>query len=80
MDGVQRHKGDGGGAVRVGDELLSLARLHVDLGDDERDVRVHPPRRRVVDHDRPGLLQYVGAGGWGEGGVTTRTTANTRNM
>ncbi len=30
------------------------AAVRVDLGHDEGDVGVHPPRRGVVDHDRPG--------------------------
>lgn len=53
--GVQRlehrHRGHGG-AVGVRDDPLArfLDRLRVDLADDQRDVRVHPPRRRVVDH------------------------------
>ena len=48
----RRHRG----AVRVGDDALAsvgdLAR--VDLADDQRHVGIHPPRRRVVDHDGAG--------------------------
>ena len=65
VDGVKRHERDGRGAVGVGDELLTLASLHVNLGDDERHVGVHPPRRRVVDHDGAGLFEEAGRMGGG---------------
>ena len=40
------------GAVRVGDDaVVGGDRLRVDLGDDERHIRLHPPAGRVVDHD-----------------------------
>ncbi|MNW54727.1 hypothetical protein D3C74_323420 [compost metagenome] len=47
-----RHRGHRG-AVRVRDDALArlVDRFRVDLGHDERDVRVHAPRRGVVDHD-----------------------------
>jgi len=34
--------------------------VRVDLGDDQRDVGVHPERRGVVDHDRPGVGELGG--------------------
>lgn len=52
---VEGHEGDGGGTVRIGDELLALARVHVDLWDHQWYVRIHSPRRRIVDHDGTGL-------------------------
>ena len=47
-----RHRGHRG-AVRVGDDALGRGArgVRVDLRDDERDVRVHPPGGRVVDDD-----------------------------
>ena len=42
------------GAVGVGDDALGPVAylLRVDLGDDQRHVRVHPERAGVVDRDR----------------------------
>src|SRR4051794_35848337 len=41
-------------AVRVGDDALARVgdRVRVDLADDERDLGIHAPRARVVDHER----------------------------
>ncbi len=44
----------------------------VDLGDDEGDVRVHPPGRRVVDHD--------GARGGDPGGELQRGRGSAREQ
>ncbi len=58
VDRLQRHHHLDGRAVRVGDDAAALVagdRLGVDLGHDQRHVGVHPPVRRVVDHDRAGL-------------------------
>jgi hypothetical protein len=43
-------------AIRVRHDSLSgrLQRVRVDLGDNERNVRVHAPRRRVVNYDSTG--------------------------
>mmetsp|Transcript_32166 Transcript_32166/g.70487 ORF Transcript_32166/g.70487 Transcript_32166/m.70487 type:complete len:304 (+) Transcript_32166:419-1330(+) len=51
----ERHEGDGGGAVGVGDQpALRLARrVGVNLGHDERHARVVPECGRVVDDERP---------------------------
>lgn len=48
-----RHRGHRR-AVRVGDDALGAVRdrVRVDLGDDQRDLGVLAPGRRVVDHDR----------------------------
>ncbi len=50
-----RHRGHRG-AVRVGDDALRrvLQRFRVHLADDEGDLGVLAPRRRVVDDDRTG--------------------------
>lgn len=46
----ERHECNSGGAVGVGDELLALARVYVNLGDHEGHAGVHSPRGGVVDH------------------------------
>jgi hypothetical protein len=50
-----RHRGHGG-AVGVGDDALRAVPdgVRVHLGDDERNLRVHPPGRGVVHDDGPG--------------------------
>ena len=66
QDGRHLHRG----AVRVGDDArVAFEVARVDLRDDERDRRVHPPGRRVVDDrratgdgSRRELLRDVGAG------------------
>ena len=59
-------------AVRVGDDALRRVggQVAVDLGDDQRDVGVHPERRGVVDHDRArhGELRGERSRGGGAGG------------
>ena len=53
---LQHRHGGHGRAVRVGDDALGdrVQEVGVDLGDDERHVRVHAPGRGVVDDDGPG--------------------------
>ena len=51
----ERHQGRDRGAVRVGhDAVMAGQGVGVDLWDDQRDVRVHPEPRGVVDAHRPG--------------------------
>ena len=52
----------------------AVERLGVDLGDDERDVVVHPPPRGVVDDDRArgGEARRPLAGGRAAGGEDAR--------
>ncbi len=54
MERRERHHRDDRRAVGDRDDpRRSLERLRVDLGDDERHVRLHPERRRLVDADDP---------------------------
>ena len=48
-------------AVRVGDDpLVPLAVFRVHLADDERNVGLHPPPVRVVDHGCPARCRFRG--------------------
>mmetsp|Transcript_12419 Transcript_12419/g.22616 ORF Transcript_12419/g.22616 Transcript_12419/m.22616 type:complete len:207 (-) Transcript_12419:384-1004(-) len=49
--GGKTHQPDGSGAVGVRDEVLPLARLPVDLRDDQRHIRLVTESGRVVDDD-----------------------------
>ena len=52
VDRPQRHQRGDGGAVRVGDDALVIPdAAGVDLGDHQRDVRVHAEGRGIVDHN-----------------------------
>ena len=54
MQGLQRHHQLGGGAVRVGDDVLDVGPGHgirVHLRNDQGHVRVLAPGGRIVDHD-----------------------------
>ena len=56
VERLQPHDHDDGRAVRVRDDaLVRLDRLGIDLGHDERHLRVHAEGTRVVDDDRPCL-------------------------
>ena len=55
VQGLQGHHHLDRRAVGVGDDpLVPRDVLRVDLGDDQRDVGVHPEGTRVVDDDRSG--------------------------
>ena len=57
--GHERHRR----AVRVGDDALGdvLELVGIDLGDDERHVGIHAPRRGVVDDDQRLRRRHAGA-------------------
>ena len=55
MERSERHHRDDRRAVGHGDDpRRPLERLRIHLGDDERHVRLHPERRRLVDAHGPG--------------------------
>ena len=59
---LQRDDHLDGRAVGVGDDpLVPGDVVRVDLGDDERDVGVHPEGARIVDDDRPGRSRRSGS-------------------
>ena len=52
VDRLKRNHHRGGGAVRLADDaLVPVEVVPVDLGDDERDLRVHAEGARVVDDE-----------------------------
>ena len=67
---LQRHDQLRGRAVRIGDDVtlfVVVDRFGIDLGHDQRNVRIHPVQRAVVDHDA--------AGGGGLGRIVFRRAA-----
>jgi hypothetical protein len=55
MQRIEGHQGDGGGAVRVGQDSVVIADIRsIDLGHDQRDAIVLAEGGRVVDDHAPG--------------------------
>ena len=56
VQGFQGHDHLDGRAIGVGDDALVLGDVvRIDLGDDQRNLRVHPEGARIVDDHRAGL-------------------------
>ncbi len=59
MQRIQAHEGDRSLAIWIReDALVTIDRIRVDFGNDERHIRIHTEGRAVIHHDATALHRY----------------------